>query len=135
MGPLRVGVQWGRNGEMKAGAIATVVLTAAGLCAVVFAFVKNSSPYVTVAQAKVAERSSVHLSGDIDKSSVRVSKGKVTFTITDAEGSVATVVFSGPPPANMGEATKVVAVGAMKGDVFEANKLLLKCPSKYESEK
>ena len=43
---------------MKAGTIATVVLTVIGLCAVVFAFVKNSSPYVTVAQAKarMAER-------------------------------------------------------------------------------
>lgn len=120
---------------MKPGVIATIVLTAIGLCAVVFAFVKNSSPYVTVAQAKVAERSSVHLSGDIDKSTVRAARGKVTFEITDETGDRALIVFNGPPPANMGDATKVVAIGAMKGEVFEANKLLLKCPSKYESEK
>lgn len=119
---------------MKAGTIATVVLTVVGLSAVVFAFVKNSSPYVTVAQAKESDRSSVHLSGNIDKSTVSVGKGTVSFTITDEEGAVAHVVYSGPPPANMGDATKVVAIGAMKGDVFEANKLLLKCPSKYESE-
>ncbi len=119
---------------MKAGTVATVVLTVVGLCAVVFAFVKNSSPYVTVAQAKVSDRPSVHLAGDIDKSTVTVGRGTVSFLITDEKGETAQVVFSGPPPANMGEATKVVAIGAMKGDVFEAHKLLLKCPSKYESE-
>ncbi len=119
---------------MKAGAIVTVVLTVVGLCAVVFAFVKNSSPYVTVAQAKESDRPSVHLAGDIDKSTVSVGRGTVSFVITDEQGATAHVVFAGPPPANMGEATKVVAIGAMKGEVFEAHKLLLKCPSKYESE-
>lgn len=120
---------------MKAGTIATVVLTVAGLCAVVFAFVKNSSPYVTVAQAKVSTSESVHLSGELDKSSVSYGAGVVRFRLTDEEGEVAQVVYQGPPPANMGEATKVVAIGAMEGDVFEAHRLLLKCPSKYESEK
>jgi cytochrome c-type biogenesis protein CcmE len=119
---------------MKAGTIITIVLTVAGLCAVVFAFVKNSSPYVTVAQAKASDRPSVHLAGDIDKSTVTVGRGTVSFLITDEKGDTAQVVFSGPPPANMGEATKVVAIGAMKNGVFEAHKLLLKCPSKYESE-
>jgi cytochrome c-type biogenesis protein CcmE len=119
---------------MKPGAVAAVVLTVAGLSAVVFAFVKNSSPYVTVAQAKESNRQSVHLSGDIDKTSVAVGVGSVSFTITDKEGATARVVYTGPPPANMGEAKQVVAIGKMNGEVFEANKLLLKCPSKYESE-
>ena len=120
---------------MKPGTIATVAVTVIGLCAVVFAFVKNSSPYVTVAQAKESREQSVHLAGDIDKSSVSFGGGSVTFTIKDEDGAVANIVYNGPPPANMGEATKVVAIGTMKGDVFEAERLLLKCPSKYESEK
>jgi cytochrome c-type biogenesis protein CcmE len=119
---------------MKAGTVATVVLTVGGLCAVVFAFVRNSSPYVTVAEAKSTNHESVHLSGDIDKSTVSVGRGTVSFVITDEEGAKAHVVYSGPAPTNLTEATKVVAIGAMKGETFEAHKLLLKCPSKYESE-
>jgi cytochrome c-type biogenesis protein CcmE len=119
---------------MKAGTVATVVLTVAGMCAVVFAFVRNSSPYVTIAEAKATDHDSVHLTGDIDKSTVSVGRGTVAFMITDEEGARAQVVFSGPPPTNLAEATKVVAIGSMKGETFEAHKLLLKCPTKYESE-
>jgi cytochrome c-type biogenesis protein CcmE len=45
------------------------------------------------------------------------------------------VIYSGPPPSNMGEATQVVAVGGMKDGVFRAHQLNLKCPSKYEGKK
>jgi len=38
-------------------------------------------------------------------------------------------------PQNMGEATKVVAIGGMKDGKFVSDQLLVKCPSKYESEK
>jgi cytochrome c-type biogenesis protein CcmE len=119
---------------MKLGALLTIGLTIAGLCAIVFVFIKNSSPYVTVAQARESSSPSVHLAGDIDKSSLAFSASSATFLITDEEGATTTVVYDGPPPANMGEATKVVAIGKMEGDHFAANKLLLKCPSKYESE-
>ena len=120
---------------MKAGTIATVVLTVIGLCAVVFAFVKNSSPYVTVAQAKEHRGGSVHLSGDLLRETIHQGAGRLTFEMVDEEGQRAQVVFKGMAPSNMKDATKVVAIGSMKGDVFEADKLLLKCPSKYESEK
>jgi cytochrome c-type biogenesis protein CcmE len=35
----------------------------------------------------------------------------------------------------MGQASKVVAVGTMREGEFHSRKLLLKCPSKYESTK
>lgn len=121
---------------MKLGAVATIVLTVVGLSAVVFSFIRNASPYVTVAQAGEMRGNNLHLAGDIDRSTLKVASfnNTVTFKIVDEEGAEATVVYHGPPPANMGEATKVVAVGSMVGDHFEAHKLMLKCPSKYESE-
>ncbi|MCH7814788.1 MAG: cytochrome c maturation protein CcmE [Planctomycetes bacterium] len=121
---------------MKPGAVATIVLTVVGLSAVVFSFIRNASPYVTVAQAGEMRGNNLHLAGDIDRSTLTVASfnNTVTFKIVDEEGAEVTVVYHGPPPANMGEATKVVAVGSMVGDHFEAHKLLLKCPSKYESE-
>jgi cytochrome c-type biogenesis protein CcmE len=119
---------------MKAGTIATVVLTVVGLCAVVFAFVKNSSPYVTVAQAREIDGTGVHLAGDLNKESLKFGRGFVQFEIKDKAGDRATVVYKGLAPSNINDATQVVAIGTMKGEVFEADKLLLKCPSKYESE-
>ncbi len=121
---------------MKVGTIATIVFSVAGLSALVFAFVSNASPYVTVAEAKTRPGDNLHLKGDINKDSLAIAAAaaKVTFDLTDEEGQIVTVVYSGPPPANMGDATQVVAIGGMEGKVFAAHKLLLKCPSKYESE-
>lgn len=121
---------------MKRGTLVAVILTVVGLCAVVFSFVKNASPYVTVAQAKASSGDNLHLYGDIDKASIRIGAGSktVSFKITDEEGGVATVLYKGAPPNNLNEAVQVVAIGSMKGDTFEAHKLMLKCPSKYESE-
>ena len=119
---------------MKIGMIAAIALTLIGLCAVMFAFVQGASPYVTVAQAKTMDGDNLHLSGDIDTRSLNSTGRIITFNITDEMGDKATIIYDGPPPANMGDATKVVAVGRMNGENFEAHKLILKCPSKYESE-
>ncbi|HXH62341.1 MAG TPA: cytochrome c maturation protein CcmE [Fimbriimonadaceae bacterium] len=118
----------------KSASIVTGILTGVGLCAVVFAFVKNSSPYVNVAEARTRAGDSLHLAGDMDKSSLSVSvmTHTVSFRLTDENGESVNVVYKGIPPANMSDATQVVAIGSMKGDHFESHKLLLKCPSKYE---
>jgi len=103
----------------------------------VTAFLTNASPYVTIAEAKVSRGDNLHLAGDLDKSTIRnvISKSEVHFTLKDEKGEIVQVVYHGPAPANLGEATKVVAVGGMKDGAFHASKLLIKCPSKYESSK
>jgi cytochrome c-type biogenesis protein CcmE len=122
---------------MKTRAIVALVLTLAGLAAMVGAFLVNASPYVTIAEAKASRGNNLHLAGDLDKSTIRtvVSKQEVHFDLRDEKGEVVKVVYHGPAPANLGEATKVVAVGGMKEGAFHASKLLVKCPSKYESSK
>jgi cytochrome c-type biogenesis protein CcmE len=42
------------------------------------------------------------------------------------------VIYTGPPPQDMSLATEIVAIGSMQGAEFHSNKLLVKCPSKYE---
>lgn len=126
------------NGDqsMKTGTIVAVTLTVVGLCAVIFSFIQNASPYVTVAQAKITKGDNMHLYGEIEKSTIKIGTGgqTVSFDITDEEGGVATVLYKGSPPNNLNEAVHVVAVGGMNGEIYEAHKLMLKCPSKYESE-
>jgi cytochrome c-type biogenesis protein CcmE len=122
---------------MRLGALFSIIIAVVGLCAMVGAFLFSASPYVTVAEAKRSKGDNLHLAGDIIPGSL-VSlprDGIVRFNVKDANGATVQVVYSGPPPANMSDATKVVAIGGMKGSDFYSNKLLLKCPSKYENGK
>lgn len=113
------------------------LLVAAGLGLAVMAFVGNASPYVTVSQARASTRDGVHLAGDIIPGTLATDRStmQVRFQLRDEAGDTTWVRYEGLPPANMGEATKVVAIGRVEGDEFVCRKMLLKCPSKYESTK
>ena len=119
------------------GAIISAVVTVLALAGVCVAFLTTASPYVTVAEARLTKGDNLHVAGDLVKETLAtdVKAKQMTFSLKDEKGEKMDVVYSGPPPANMGSATKVVAIGGMEGDAFHAHKLLVKCPSKYESEK
>lgn len=121
--------------KRKAGALIAVIVTLAGLTAVVVAFMANASPYVTVAEAKSRPGENQHVSGDIVPGTVNVDYrgAQAEFEMKDAEGQSMTVLYKGSIPPNMSTANKVVAVGGYKDGKFNSDKLLLKCPSKYES--
>lgn len=53
------------------------------------------------------------------------------FAMTDEDGAVREVVYSNPKPANFEDAEQVVVEGRMAGEVFAAERILVKCPSKY----
>ena len=42
------------------------------------------------------------------------------------------VVFNGPKPDQMREGAEAILEGKYDGEVFQAQSLLLKCPSRYE---
>jgi cytochrome c-type biogenesis protein CcmE len=121
---------------MKPLAILVAVASGLGLIAVMTLFLANASPYVTIKEAKETKRTSVHLAGDIMKETLDFlpTQGFVRFVIKDQNKDTIPVIYRGAPPANMGDATQAVAIGSIKRGVFEADKILLKCPSKYESE-
>jgi cytochrome c-type biogenesis protein CcmE len=119
---------------MKTGAVVTAIVAVCALCGVVAAFSTNSSPYVTVAEARHSSGDRLHVEGDIDKSTVHMDalNHKLTFDITDKTGTLH-IVHVGELPANMSEANKVVAIGGMNGANFVSQELLIKCPSKYQA--
>jgi len=122
---------------MKPGPIIAVVLALLGMSAVVFAFVTNASPYVTVAQAKTMKGNNLHVAGELMLETVQSNPAArlVTFNLKDDAGDIIAVRYQGVTPANLRAATRVVAVGGYRNGEFQSEKLLLKCPSKYESEK
>jgi cytochrome c-type biogenesis protein CcmE len=121
---------------MKSGVIVTTIVAVAAIGGMLAAFLVNSSPYVTVAQARTTSGDRLHLAGDLLKETLQtdVANQTVRFQLRDEAGETVAVRYLGPPPANMGSATKVVAIGKLEGNEFVSEKMLLKCPSKYEGE-
>lgn len=54
-----------------------------------------------------------------------------SFYMADEAGSIRLVEYANPKPANFEDAEQIVVEGAMDGEVFRAEHILVKCPSKY----
>ncbi len=61
------------------------------------------------------------------------ASNQFSFMMEDSEGEIMRVVYNNPKPANFEDAESVVVEGKMIGDVFEAEYILVKCPSKYNA--
>lgn len=122
---------------MKIGASVTACVAVFAMTGVVMAFLNNASPYVTVAEAKVTSGSRLHLAGTIDKKTVNDDRlgGKLAFDLIDKKGDRIRVEHVGEPVANMGDATEVVAIGKVENGTFVSQKMLVKCPTKYEKDR
>ncbi len=99
----------------------------------IFAFQSSVTPYVTFAQAKAA-KSTVQVKGTVAASEVTLAgeRNLVKFTLRDDAGEEATIVYRGVKPEGLEQATGIVAIGKYSNGQFLADKLLVKCPSKYQ---
>jgi cytochrome c-type biogenesis protein CcmE len=114
----------------------TVVGVAAIIGFVAFgagAFKSNLTPYVSFQQAR-ATSDAVQVAGKLvpGSDSFEAANSRLVFTLTDAKGDTMKVAYKGLKPGNFHDATQVVAIGRFHGGMLEAEKLLVKCPSKYQ---
>ncbi|MDX1671949.1 MAG: cytochrome c maturation protein CcmE [Balneolaceae bacterium] len=58
---------------------------------------------------------------------------KFTFYMKDQKGNVRKVIYPKPKPNNFEQADQLVVIGELENDVFYANEMLMKCPSKYNN--
>jgi len=56
------------------------------------------------------------------------------FFMRDENGTEKQVIYHNAKPQDFEKSEKIVLIGSMKGAVFEAKSLLLKCPSKYNDQ-
>ncbi|MCL1917338.1 MAG: cytochrome c maturation protein CcmE [Peptococcaceae bacterium] len=99
----------------------------------VVAFAGSVTPYVTFDEAK-ARNTSVQVRGDLVGEVKNLEDGQgIAFDLKDDNGTVVQVVYKGIKQDNMDHADGLVVQGKIDGDVFCASKILVKCPSKYES--
>jgi cytochrome c-type biogenesis protein CcmE len=61
---------------------------------------------------------------------------RLQFIVEDSLGRENEVVYAAPKPQDFEKSEKIVLVGSMKADkIFYCDKILLKCPSKYQEGK
>jgi cytochrome c-type biogenesis protein CcmE len=118
-----------------------IALFVIGLCMAVtlVTFGSSMTRHVTVAEVKKQPGVAVQVPGDIVKDSVDydVATGGLRFDIIDRVDKTQrlTIVYPEPKPENFDTANSVEAVGTYRNGVFVADRLLVKCPSKYSDEK
>ncbi|MCB9231921.1 MAG: cytochrome c maturation protein CcmE [Bacteroidia bacterium] len=98
--------------------------------------VGGASVYTDFASARTL-KGKVHVIGEwTKKDQVNYnSDADITdFWMQDSLSNVTQVRLHDPLPPNFGDAEKVVVIGEYQNDIFEADKILMKCPSKYEPE-
>lgn len=119
------------GGLLILGAIAFVTLNS---------FQSNAIYYLTLkeldAQRATVINQPVRVNAPLDKSSIQFDDKTLTLKFTLKDGDlVLPVVYKGVVPDTLGQGESVVAEGRLDADgVFQASTLLVKCPSKYESQ-
>ena len=115
--------------------ILAVVLLAAAAAVGVTSFKKTMTPYIGFAEARTSS-GLVQVNGKLaDKDYVlKPEEQFLRFNLRDEQGTVMPVEYRGVIPGNFDQAVSVVAIGKYQGDHFEAQQLLVKCPSKYQAE-
>jgi cytochrome c-type biogenesis protein CcmE len=99
-------------------------------------FKETLTPYVPYAQARETSRV-VQVAGALEKgsSSYEDARDFLYFTLKDPKTHESLRVrYKGLKPANFEDAISIVAIGQYdeSSKEFEAHKLLVKCPSKYQ---
>ena len=100
-------------------------------------FTESLTPYVPYETARGAGERTVQVAGGLlaGSSSYDDVGHALHFTLTEPEtGERMAVRYEGLKPANFEDAVSIVAIGRYDagGEVFHADKLLVKCPSKYQ---
>lgn len=131
---------------MKKSHILIIILIAAAI-GIVVSTAEDASTYVTFDQAYQlatnGSSSSIHVVGELKKDvnghvvgilqgSDRVS---FSFVMIDDNKKEQIVEYHEPMPQDFTRSEKVVVIGSYHDDIFVAEKILLKCPSKYQEQK
>ncbi len=117
-----------------------IFLIAIGLAITAFLSLSDDlvTPYIPFREASASGGKYVQVIGKIDKSvPVKHEEGSFTFTLIDKQGTKMNFINYAVKPLNFEHAEQVVVLGKFNSEkkIFAADKLLVKCPSKYQKEK
>jgi cytochrome c-type biogenesis protein CcmE len=119
---------------MKSYWIIAGVVVAAFIALAASSFKSAMTPYVlTFAEARRTTQDKVQVPGDVVRGKTTYDKKEaaLVFFMKDPKGDEMKVIYQGVRPGNFDQADRVVAVGKYRDGAFRADRLLVKCPSKY----
>jgi cytochrome c-type biogenesis protein CcmE len=98
------------------------------------------STYDTIESARQKQGKYVHLIARLDKTQPVLydavkDPNYLSFYALDSLGGSTKVIYRNAKPAELEQSERVVLKGKMRGNIFECDNILLKCPSKYKDEK
>ena len=131
---------------MKKSHILIIIIIAAAI-GIVVTTADDASTYVTFDQAyqlaSGGSKNSIHVVGQLKKDTEGhvigivpgVDRVSFSFVMVDDAQKEQVVIYKEPMPQDFTRSEKVVVIGSYSGDTFIADKILLKCPSKYQEQK
>ena len=131
---------------MKKSHIIAIVVIAAAI-AIIISTAGDASTYVNFDQAyqmaSTGNTNQIHVVGELKKDGngqiIGIEKGadnvSFSFVLVDDNGKEQKVFYNEPMPPDFTKSEKVVVIGGYQNENFIAQKILLKCPSKYQEQK
>jgi cytochrome c-type biogenesis protein CcmE len=128
--------------EMKLKIVIGVLVIVIAFAVLIFSGLKETAVYYyTISELRAKKDQpageGLRISGVVDPKSIEWNAEKIKLKFVLVEGTDSLQVeYQGPKPDQLADAQQVVAEGHLDGSgVFQAKKILLKCPSKYETKK
>lgn len=117
-----------------------IIIVLVAVIAVVVTTLSDTGTYSDFGESAARPGKEFHIIGTLDANKpveydAQADPNRFSFYMIDENGVEKKVIYNKPKPQDFEKSEKVVIIGSMKGDEFHATGLLLKCPSKYNSEK
>jgi cytochrome c-type biogenesis protein CcmE len=124
---------------MKTSHILAIVVIAIAIAAIV-GTISDSGTYASFAEAKQHEGKVYHVVGKLNREkpyeyNPQQNANLFSFYIFDNNGEEKKVLLNKAKPQDFDKSEQIVIIGKMKGEDFIATDILLKCPSKYATDK
>ena len=100
----------------------------------------NTATYSDFAEASANPDTEYHVVGKLNKTTPvyyepKINADQCSFMMIDNKGIEKQVILHKSVPQDIQKSEQIVLIGKMQGDVFEADEILMKCPSKYNDGK
>lgn len=115
------------------------VVIALAIVYLIYTGIQSSAAYFLTVDELYAKGTAIHnrtvrVSGEVDSETITFNNRDLmlAFDVVSDSGQRMSVVFNGPKPDQMREGASAILEGKYDGKIFNAQSLLLKCPSRYD---